>query len=852
MTTKKEQAIRQLAQLSSHQLLEELKTELEGLNHEQAELRLEQFGPNKINAEKPRTVWQILGKCFADPFVLVLSLLMIVSFVTRDIESAVVMLLMIIVSVSISFVQEYKAQQSSQALKQMIENTATVTRSGQKVEIPMEDIVPGDIITLTTGDMIPADAILIQSRDLFINQSSLTGESVPVEKRHEFDSDASSAIFDQSNLIFMGSDVISGSGLAVISYTGEATLFGDIAKKATNQRRKNTFSKGLRDVSKLLIRIIAILFPLVFLLNGFFKHDWSNAFFFAIAVAVGLTPEMLLMIVTSNLAKGANRLAKEKVIVKESEAIQNLGAMDVLCTDKTGTITEDRVVLVEHLGADGQSNDQVIEYAFLNSYYQTGWRNLMDVAVIDYFEKHFATPHAYQHKIIDEIPFDFSRRRMSLIVDHNTHHLMITKGSIEEVIEVATHVHINGSRQALTKARQEHFLELSETLNAKGMRVLAVAARDLADHGLEYSVSDEKDMTILGLIGFLDPAKPSAAEAIENLHEYGVNVKVLTGDNPIVAAKVCEDVGIRSDKYLLGTDIDQLSDHDLKEIIDQIQLFAKCTPNQKSRLIRLLQEKGHTVGFVGDGINDAPALRTADVGISVDTAADITKDASSIILLEKSLMVLVTGVLEGRIVFENMMKYIKLTLSSNFGNVFSILIASIFLPFLPMLSMQILLQNLIYDLSQLTLPWDNVDKSAIEKPTNWNLTELWTFTWKIGPVSSIFDILTFLVLWYVIGANSLATQGIFQAGWFAVGLATQIGVVHIVRTNKIPFLQSRASTLVLITSLLGILLGFVILLSPLHTYVDFAEIPGAFWFWFIFLVFGYLITIQLLKKRLQA
>lgn len=847
----KELAMIELAKLSSAELLQKLDTTPSGLENEIAQVRLRDYGKNKINAEKPKTVSQIIAKSFLEPFVLVLFLLMVVSFVTQDIESGIVMALMITVSVSISFVQEYKAQKSSQALKEMIENTTSVIRDGQALELPMDEVVPGDIISIATGDMIPADAILIQSRDLYINQSSLTGESIPVAKNIDQEDYSKQAIFDQPKLIFMGSDVISGNAKAVIVHTGQETLFGGIAKKSTVSRGETTFSKGLVGVSKVLIRLIAILFPIVFFLNGFLKQDWNSAFFFAIAVVVGLTPEMLPMIVTSNLAKGANRLAKEKVIVKEMSAIQNLGAMDVLCTDKTGTITEDHVVLVEHVDINGKRDNKVLEYAFLNSYYQTGWRNLMDEAVISYFKTNSTSPDAFEHKTIDEIPFDFSRRRMSLIIDEGESHLMITKGAMEEVIQASTHILENNQEKVLDSERKANLLKLSQDLNAKGMRVLAVAIKNANPNVNEYSPKDECQMTIVGLVGFLDPAKESAKEAIQNLHEHEVAVKVLTGDNAIVAAKVCEEVGIPAEKYLLGQEIEEMSDQELAVASEECHLFAKCTPTQKSRIIQVLKQKGHTVGFMGDGINDAPALRMADVGISVDTAADITKDASSIILLEKSLMVLVTGVLEGRVVFENMMKYIKLTLSSNFGNVFSILIASAFLPFLPMVSMQILLQNVIYDIAQLAMPWDNVDEEAIQKPVQWDLKELWDFTWRIGPVSSIFDILTFLVLWFVIGANTMQTQSIFQAGWFAIGLVTQTTVVHVIRTNKRPIIESHASLPVILLSTMGVVLGLFIILSPLHTYVDFGTLPLSYWPWFIILVLGYLITVQLVRKHLM-
>lgn len=842
--------IKDLSQNSQNELFNLFDSSAEGLSSLEAKNRIEYYGYNKINSQKPLSVLQILTKSICDTFILVMLALMAVSFLTNDIESGLVMLVMVTISITISFVQEYKSQKASIALKELIENTSTVYRDNVEKEVPMDEVVPGDVIKLATGDMIPADAVLINAKDLFINQSSLTGESLPIEKVSESVNQEKTVVFDYQNLVFMGSDVISGSGKALILKTGQETLFGDIAKKASAQRNETSFSKGLNGVSKILLRLVSILFPLVFLLNGILKGDWLNAFFFAIAVAVGLTPEMLPMIVTSNLAKGANLLAKEKVIVKELAAIQILGGMDVLCTDKTGTITEDRVVLIEHLDCLGQSSTQVLEYAFLNSYYQTGWKNLMDVAVIEFYQKNQdkkSKPEIYQHHIIDEIPFDFSRRCMSLVLDEGSKHLMITKGAIEEMIAISSAIKIGDKTIALDSKQKNELIEMSESLNQKGMRVLAVAIKHIDDGKTHYSSQDETEMTLMGLIGFLDPAKASAKGAIEELHNMGIKVKVLTGDNPIVAAKVCQEVGINHEKYLLGSDLEELSQEELKQRIQEIDLFAKCTPNQKSEIINLLKESHHTVGFMGDGINDAPALRMADIGISVDTAADITKDASSIILLEKSLHVLGLGVIEGRRVFENMMKYIKLTLSANFGNVFSILVASIFLPFLPMLSMQLLIQNLIYDLSQLTIPWDNVDEEAIKKPVKWDVDNLWHFTLKIGPISSIFDIISFLVLWYLVKANTVAQQSIFQAGWFIIGICTQVLVVHVIRTKKKPFIESSASIQLILSSLFAILISLFIVISPYHTIFDFGQLPLFYWPLFIIILFSYLGLVQVIK-----
>ncbi|MGM0199593.1 magnesium-translocating P-type ATPase [Enterococcus sp. DIV1314a] len=847
----KEQELKKMAFLTERELYTELRSAPQGLTQEDAKERLEEYGPNKVDAEKPSSAWRIFLSAFKDAFVLVLSGLMVVSYLARDYEAAIVMAVMIFASVTISFIQNYRSQKASEALKELIENTCAVIRDNEVKEIPMDEVVPGDIVSLATGDMIPADAVLIWTNDLFVNQSSLTGESMPVEKFVDSGIDKNEreiSALDMQDLVFMGTDVLSGQGKAIILKTGQHTFFGDIAKNATKKRGKTTFDDGLVRVSKLLLRMVLVLFPVVFLLNGFTKGDWSEAFFFAIAVAVGLTPEMLPMIVTSNLAKGALTLSKEKVIVKELPSIQNLGSMDVLCTDKTGTITEDRVVLVQHLNPLGEANEEVLNIAYLNSSYQTGWKNLMDIAVINYFEENNLQLPYHELKKIDEIPFDFSRRRLTVVMEADGHQLMITKGAVEEMEAVCSHVNINGEVMEITEDLRQQMRKVNRRLNEQGMRVLTVATRQDAHSDAVYSVADEKEMTIIGFMGFLDPAKKSAATAIHSLQGHGVNVKVLTGDNEIVAQKVCSDVGIDAQRFLLGTDIDQMSNEELASVTEEVNLFAKLHPMQKSRIIAAIQSKGHTVGFMGDGINDAPALRMADVGISVDTAADITKDASSIILLEKSLDVLDYGVGEGRRVFSNIMKYIKITISSNFGNVFSILTASAFLPFLPMLSMQLLVQNLIYGIAQLTIPWDNVDEEELEKPVKWQIGGLLKFTLCIGPVSSLFDILTFVVLWFVFSANTVADQALFQAGWFMIGLVTQILVVHVVRTKKLPFIQSIASWPVIVSSLAAIGVAFVIILTPLRQTFDFAKLPDNYWIWFVGIVVAYLITLEGAKK----
>lgn len=847
---RKDDQLKKMATLSERELMMELRTSPTGLKSEDAARRLEEYGINEVSAQKPTPAWRLFFDAFNDPFVYILILLMVVSFFTKDYDASVVVGFMITASVVIHFVQDYRSQKASLNLKHLTENTASVMRDGTFNEHPMEEIVPGDVIQLSTGDMIPADAVLIQTKDLFVNQSSLTGESVPVEKRVGplKEQDSNTTALDLQNLIFMGTDVISGTGTAIILKTGANTFFGDVAKHATTERGATAFDIGLKRVSRFLLIFIGVLFPIVFLLNGFTKGDWMQAFFFAIAVAVGLTPEMLPMIVTSNLAKGAITLARKKVIVKELPAIQNLGSMDVLCTDKTGTITEDRIVLVEHVSPLGEKDSQVLEVAFMNSEYQTGWKNIMDLAVIDYWKKHGKNPAVQQMTKVDEIPFDFLRRRLTVVLKDREHQWMITKGAVEEMDEISTKAMINGEEVPLTPALREKMQAVNRSMNEQGMRVIAVAIRKDVHQDATYTVKDEADMTLVGFVGFLDPPKASAVTAIRSLHEHGVDVKVLTGDNAIVARKVCQDVGIDAARFYLGSQLEEMSDEEIIREINDVQLYAKLTPLQKARIIRLLQAAGHTVGFMGDGINDAPALRKADVGISVDNAADITKDASSIILLEKSLNVLEDGVIGGRQVFNNMMKYIKITISSNFGNVFSILVASAFLPFLPMLSLQLLLQNLIYDLSQMTIPWDHVDEIETLKPVKWGIRGLLRFTLVMGPISSIFDLLTFAVMWFVFHADTMAQQGMFQAGWFTVGLTTQLFAFQVIRTRFLPVIQSRASRLVTFGTFLALFFGLLLVTTPLRQFVDFLRLPNAYWGWYAGIVVLYLCLTQAVKR----
>ncbi len=849
---KKNNNLTMLAQFNREELFTKLETTFAGLPGSIAKERLEEYGPNIIAAQKLTPAYIILWHAFRNPFSLVLAFLAIVSLLTGQIEPAIYMCVMIVLSASVSFVQEYKSEKASNALREMIENTTNVKRDGEYREVPMDEIVPGDIIRLQTGDMIPADSVLLESKDLFVNQSSLTGESYPVEKRipESFEGDeqidlSNISSIDAPNVLFMGTDVLSGNGEILIVKTGSQTMFGDIAAKSSNSARvQSAFDKGLNRISRLLMIMVIILFPIVFIINWTTKDSALDAFFFAIAVAVGLTPEMLPMVVNTNLAKGAVALSKKKVIVKQLSAIQNLGSMNILCTDKTGTITEDRVVMMSYVGPLGEKKRHVLHAAFINSYFQTGWKNLMDVAIIQYFNKHPREFDYSRMEKVDELPFDFSRRRLSVVVREDDRILMVTKGAVEEMESICTHMRVNGVDVPITPEKREAFRQVNSEMNLDGMRVLTVAQRILTEDELEnFDQSSEKNMTMIGFLGFLDPAKESAKAAISSLHDHGITVKVLTGDNAIVAKKVCADVGIPIEKYYLGTDVDQMDDQTLFEAAMEAHLFAKLSPLQKSRIIETLR-KVHTVGFMGDGINDAPALRAADVGISVDTAADITKDASTIILLEKSLQVLETGVIEGRKVFSNMMKYIRITLSSNFGNVFSVLVASAFLPFLPMLSTQLLTLNLIYDISQLTTPWDNVDSEEIIHPVQWGTRGLAKFALILGPISSIFDITTFAILWFILGYHSMHQSPLFQAGWFIESLATQAMAFHILRTRKLPFIKSRAALPIFLSTIGAFVVGGIMISTPLGNIISLNHVESRFLFWWVSIIIAYILVLQ--------
>ncbi|AGE18862.1 MULTISPECIES: magnesium-translocating P-type ATPase [Serratia] len=871
-------AIAQEATNSIAQTLANLKCNRNGLTQDDADERLEQFGANQVAHDKaPHALIQLI-KAFNNPFIFVLMVLAAISFFTdywlplqsgeeTELTGVIIILTMVTLSGLLRFWQEYRTNKAAEALKSMVRTTATVLRRSSysahplTLEVPIRELVPGDIIQLSAGDMVPADVRLIASRDLFISQAILTGEAIPIEKydamgnvaqkSSEGEVSSENALLELSNICLMGTNVASGTATAVVVATGGRTYFGSLAKSIVGSRAQTAFDRGVNSVSWLLIRFMLVMVPVVLLINGFTKGDWSEAALFALAVAVGLTPEMLPMIVSSNLAKGAIAMSRRKVVVKRLNAIQNFGAMDVLCTDKTGTLTQDRIILEHHIDVTGARDNEVLHLAWLNSFHQSGMKNLMDQAVIRFGRGKPGIEALGRFSKVDELPFDFVRRRLSIVVaDENGKQQLICKGAVEEMLEIATHVREGDKTLELDDARRAALQALAREYNEDGFRVLVLATRELdAQRPAEpLSVADERDMVVQGLLTFLDPPKESAQQAIAALQENGVTVKVLTGDNPVITCKICRDVGLEPGEPLSGLQIEQMDDEELAREVEQRTVFTKLTPLQKSRVLKMLQSNGHTVGFLGDGINDAPALRDADVGISVDTGTDIAKESADIILLEKNLMVLEEGVIKGRETFGNIIKYLNMTASSNFGNVFSVLVASAFIPFLPMLAIHLLIQNLMYDISQLSLPWDKMDKEFLRKPRKWDSKNIGRFMLWIGPTSSIFDITTYALMWYVFAANSVEHQALFQSGWFIEGLLSQTLVVHMLRTQKIPFIQSTAALPVLLTTGLVMALGIYIPFSPLGALVGLQPLPWEYFPWLAATLVSYCVVAQLMKR----
>jgi len=860
----------ELCDCTPDEALKQLDTARSGLTPEQVEERQERYGRNEVTHEKPPTWYFQLFHAFLTPFNGVLFAVSVVSFFSdvvfaapedRTFRTIIVLITMVLLSTLLRFWQEFRSNKAAEELKAMVSSTTAVLRTGMErpQEIPISTLVPGDIVYLSAGDMVPADVRLLTAKDLFVSQAMLTGESIPLEKypilpsKRINTSTAPGTLLERETACFMGTNVVSGTATAVVAATGDATFFGAVAKDIAGARPLTSFDKGISKVSWMLVRFLMVMTPLVFLINGISKGDWLESLLFAVSVAVGLTPEMLPMIVTTNLAKGAVVMARRKAIVKRLNAIQNFGAMDILCTDKTGTLTQNKIILERHLNVHGKDDLQVLEFAWLNSFYQTGLRNLLDVAVLDYAQQYDIVYKLQHYKKIDEIPFDFMRRRMSVVVrDGDGKNLMVCKGAIEEMLPLCVSADNNGGEAGgvlpFTTEMRKEVRRVTRKLNQEGLRALAVGYKWLPPEDRTYTVEDEKDFVLAGYVAFLDPPKETARQAIAALREYGVTVKIITGDNEVVTRKICKEVGLPIEHALLGKDVEKLSDSQLEEAAELTTIFAKMSPMQKSRVIRALKSKGHTVGFLGDGINDAAALKDADVGISVDTAVDIAKESADIILLEKSLLVLEEAVIEGRKTFANIIKYIKMTASSNFGNVFSVLVASIFLPFLPMLPIQLLVQNLLYDISQVSIPWDDVDPDFLKQPRKWDAGGIARFMVFIGPISSIFDIVTFLVMWNVFGANTVEKQSLFQSGWFVVGLLTQTIIVHMIRTQHIPFIQSRAAMPVILLTASIMAFGIYLPFSSLGAHLGMVPLPLSYFPWLAGILLCYCVLTQLMKR----
>ena len=875
------------------ELLKNLHTTLRGLDEEGVSISAMKYGANKVTHEKKKSFLKRLTEAFINPFTIVLFVLAIVSALTDIIFpyfsmlgstpddlnplTVIIILTMVLISGTLRYVQESRSGNAAEKLLAMITTTCTVTRQGlEKGEIPMDELVVGDIVHLSAGDMIPADVRIIDAKDLFVSQASLTGESEPIEKTGHI-STSKETITDYTNIAFMGSNVISGSATAVVVCTGDHTLFGSMASAIAGEAVETSFTKGVNAVSWVLIKFMFVMVPLVFFINGMTKGDWLEAFLFGISIAVGLTPEMLPMIVTTCLAKGAVSMSKKQTIVKNLNSIQNFGAIDILCTDKTGTLTQDKVILEYHLNVNGEDDTRVLRHAYLNSYFQTGYKNLMDLAIINKTEEEEAQNKelldlSENYIKVDEIPFDFNRRRLTTVVqDQQGKTQMVTKGAVEEMLSICSYAECDGEVKPLTATIRHQILETVNELNDKGFRVLAIAQKSNPSPVDSFGIKDECDMVLMGYLAFLDPPKESTADAIEALKNHGVTTKILTGDNDKVTRTICKQVGLEVRNMLLGSDIEKMSDKELAKSAEVTDVFAKLTPDQKSRVVSVLRDNGHTVGFMGDGINDAAAMKVADIGISVDTAVDVAKESADIILLEKDLMVLEEGIIEGRKTYANMIKYIKMTASSNFGNMFSVLAASALLPFLPMMSVHLILLNLIYDLSCTAIPWDNVDEEFIAKPRIWDASSVGSFMIWIGPTSSIFDFTTYIFMYFVfcplfvshgvlyndLAAHYSGTQlaimqmqyiGMFQAGWFVESMWSQTLVIHMIRTPKLPFIQSRASLPVTLLTMTGIAVLTIIPFTPLGTALGFVALPMSYFAYLIPCILLYMVLATSLKK----
>ena len=860
------------------EVLDALETSITGVQEDQVETLRDTYGENKLTKATEVPLWKKIYESIINPFTVILLVIAVISLMTNvilakpgeeDPTTSIIIVVLVLISGGIRFVQELKSDKAASNLSSLIVNTATVIRDEVQQEIPIEELVVGDIIKLSAGDMLPADALLLETRDFFIQQSSLTGESESVEKKAMWipsEEESQKPVLESERFVFMGSNVVSGSALAVILVTGNDTMIGRIEKTLNTFDEPTSFEKEMNTISWLLIRLMLVLVPVVFVINGLTDSDWLEAGVFALSVAVGLTPEMLPMIITASLAKGAVIMAKEKVVIKKLNAIQDLGAIDILCTDKTGTLTQDEIILEYPLDIHANLDLGVLKIGYLNSYFQTGLKNLLDRAIITRTEKESVEHEnlrdlSTRYQKIDELPFDFERRRMSVIVKEKGQDgaLLVTKGALEEMLSISSHVQDGKEIHPITEEIRQNILEAVSQLNEQGLRVLGVSQKFYRNASHRFAVEDESNMILMGYLAFLDPPKPSAAPAIQALKEHGVLTKILTGDNEKVTQTVCERVGLLVDHILLGTDIEEMDDATLAIEAEKTTIFAKLSPEQKARIIRLLKANGHKVGYMGDGINDAPSLKVADVGISVDTAVDIAKEVADVILLDKDLLVLEKGLIEGRKVYANMTKYIKMTVSSNFGNIFSLLFASVFLPFLPMAPVHLIVLNLIYDLSCVALPFDNVDEDFLKEPRAWTAKSITRFMSWLGPTSSIFDIITFAVMFFgiapMITGSSYAESTnpayflmVFQTGWFIQSMWSQTMVIYMLRSPKLPFIQSKPAFSLLVTSLFALFIVTVLPYTPLAASLKLATLNGMYFLALMLIIISYMLLVTIVKK----
>ena len=848
-----EKILLELSGLEKKALFDKYQTDEDGLDPIQATERLDEYGKNIIDFGKEKNLAQRISDAIINPFNIVLLVVAAITFVTDVVLSDepsfatfIMLVAVIIISAVISFVQEEKSNNAAKKLQGMITNKLDVMRNGVETEVEIEELVPGDIVKLASGDMIPGDVRFIETKDLFIDQSQLTGESNPVEKFTTTETNV--GVTDLANIGFMGSNIVSGSARAIILTTGGDTYFGSMAKSLNSYEEKSAFEKNLDSVSRLLIRFMLITVPVIFIANFLTKGSWLQSLMFGITIAVGIMPEMLPVIMNSSLARGAINMSRKKTIVKRLGAIQTFGEMDVFCTDKTGTLTQDEIILEKYMDVLGREDKRILRHAFLNSYFQTGLKNLMDVAIISRAEKEDLSflKEAYVRE--DEIPFDFSRRRMSVVLkDKNGKRQLITKGAVEEILSICSFIEIDGEVKEISEELKTNAKKLADDNNLEGIRVIAVAQKNNV-HGVDvFGVEDESDMVLIGFVGFLDPPKESAGTAINALRKNGVRTVVLTGDSEGVAINICGRLGFRTEMTLTGAKIDAMSDEQLAEACENCDIFSKLSPYQKQRVVKMFQSKGHIVGYMGDGINDSLPLKQADIGISVDNAVDIAKEVADIILLEKDLNVLDEGVVEGRSTFANMSKYLKMSVSGNFGNMFSVLIASIFLPFLPMLPVHILVQNLLNDFAQLGMPFDHVEANYIEKPKKWDLGGIRGFMISFGLLSTVLDVLCFLVLWFIFGYNKPELAGYFQCGWFMFGVISQTMVIHTIRTPKLPFIGDRASVQLTLSTLAIIVVTLLIGFTGISGLFSLPTMSVSYLLWLAILMIVYMVFAQIMK-----